>query len=133
MFHHPEEVSAHDEADILLGEMPEQKVTGEVDYLGSICQTWHTAVAVKVRTESYVFLTHYLCCMTEMFDGINDGGFAFLAQETMIDRCLRYTIMLCQSPHLVVGEVARMVTQGASRAMATNDGNFTQFQSIVEA
>ena len=66
--------------------------------------------------------THHVDSVVEVVDGIEDAGLPLLAQEAIVECHLCHTAFLCQSAHLFVGEVARVVAQRTSRGMGTDDG-----------
>ena len=111
--HCTQEVSSHDEADVLFRELSAKQVSGEVDYLGSIGEARHAAISIEVCAETNMLYAHYLCCMAKVFDSVDNGGLPFLAKETIIDGCLCNAVCFGESPHLVVREVAWVVAKGA--------------------
>ena len=77
--------------------------------------------------------THHVDGVLQMFDGIEDIClFGLRFEETIVQRDLHDTTGGCQAAHLVVGEVARMVAEGATRAVAADDGRLADVEGIVE-
>ena len=64
---------------------------------------------------------------------VEDGSLGILAQETVIDGGLSHTSLGCQGTHLIIGEVAGVITEGTGGGMATHDGLLADVESIVEA
>ena len=70
--------------------------------------------------------------MFQVCDGIEDTGFAVFAEETRIECGVCHTAFGCQRPHLVVGEVARMVTERPTAGMTAYNRFRADVQCIIE-
>ena len=90
-----------------------QQPTRQIDEFRSRCQARHAAVAVEVGTDAYMLDTHHIDHMVQVFNGIEDGGAAVRAQETVVESNLRHSVLGRQGAQLVVSEVARMVAESA--------------------
>ena len=113
--HHTEEVATPNEFDVLFAVALHEEATGEVDELGSGSATCDATISIEVGANAYVLNAHHLHHVVEMLDGIeNRSWFGVGTEETMIHGDLCHTSRTGKCPHLVVGEIARMVAKGTS-------------------
>jgi len=113
--HHTEEVATPNELDVLFAVALREETTGEVDELGSGRATRDASIAIEVGADAYVLNAHHIHHVVEVLDGIkNRGWFGVGTKETMIHGDLCHTSRTSKCPHLVVGEIARMVAKGTS-------------------
>ena len=101
--------------------MAAKQLEGKLDGFGSVGIAAHTTVTIEIGAQSHMVDTHHIDGMFQMFDSVDDGGFAFRAKETMIKRGMSHATGLSQSPKLVVGQIAGMVTKGAAVAMTAHN------------
>lgn len=66
--------------------MAAKQLEGKLDGFGSVGIAAHTTVTIEIGAQSHMVDTHHIDGMFQMFDGVDDGGFAFRAEETMIKR-----------------------------------------------
>ena len=99
---------------------------------GTVCQARDSPIAIEVGTQSHMVDAHHLDGMLEVGDDVDDRRLTVLAQETVIDGGLRHATLGGEGPHLVVGEVARMVAEGTGRGVAAHDGFLADVEGIVE-
>ncbi len=107
--------------------MPTCSMPMTVGYAG------YTSVAVEVGADAYVFDAHDVDHVVEVLYGIQNGGLAVGAQESVVQGYLCYTTLLCQGFHLGVCQVAGVVTEGAGTAVAAYDGLAANLKGIIEA
>ena len=87
--HNAEEISSPQFFEVVIGEAFGLQTTREVDEFGSLCQTWHSAIAVKVSADADVVHTCHLNHMEHMCHSVVDGGiFLIGAEETAIEGAL---------------------------------------------
>lgn len=113
--HHTEEVATPNELDVLFAVALHEEATGEVDELGSGGATRDATISIEVGANAYVLNAHHIHHVVEVLDSIEDRGwFGVGTKETMIHGDLCHTSRTSKCPHLVVGEIARMVAKGTS-------------------
>ena len=117
---------------ILLGIALAKEFAREANELGGIFETPHTTVSIKIRAYAHMLGTHHAHHVMQMLERIQYGGFAFLAEKTVIESDLCHSSLGGQCLHLVVCEVARMVAQRPTAAVAAHDGGGTQLKCIIE-
>ena len=110
--HKSEPVAAPYHSYFFVGIMATKEVTGEVEHLGAVGESWYSSVAVEVGAESYVFYSHDVYCVLEVLQCVQDCCLAILTQEARIEGDMCYSPFACECSHLVVGEVALMVAEG---------------------
>ena len=70
--------------------------------------------------------------MYDMAHSIVYGSTALLTQEAIIEAYLHHTTRSCNGAQLIIGEIARMVAQGASRRVTAYDGGAAGLNSLIE-
>ena len=130
--HKVEEVAAPDHLDVLFGEVLLQELACELYELGSVAESADAAVAIEVGAESYVLNAHDGDGVPEVVDGIDDGGLCVLLEEAVVEGDLHDAVLLGELSHLVIGKVARMVTECAARGVAADDGVLADVECVVE-
>ena len=121
LLHDTQEVAAPYLLDIGIAITTSQQLAGEVGQLTTVSQPTDTTIAIEIGTQPYVVDTHHLDSMIQMLHSIQDGSLALFLQKPMIKRYLAHATLGGKGTHLVVGQVARMVTQGTSRTMTAYD------------
>lgn len=87
--HDAEEISSPQFFEVVIAEAFGLQTTREVDEFGSRCQTWHSAIAIKVSADADVVHTCHLNHMEHMCHSVVDGGiFLIGAEETAIEGAL---------------------------------------------
>ena len=80
----------------------------EANELGGIFETPRTTVSIKIRAYAHMLGTHHAHHVMQMLERIQYGGFAFLAEKTVIESDLRHSSLGSQRFHLLISEVAGM-------------------------
>ena len=130
--HHTQEVASPQLLHLLTTKPFGTEATGEIDHFRSIGTTNDTTIAIKVGTYTYVVDTSHIDHIHDMAHGIINSGATLLAQETIVEAHLSHTTRGSKGTQLIVGEVAGMVTQGASRRVTAHDGGATGLNSLIE-
>ena len=130
--HDAEEVAAPDLLDILLAIAAGKELTSEADELRAAAKTGDATVAIEIGTKTYMVDAHDIDSMLKMGNDIKDGGLPVSTEETGVDGGLGHTALGGKRAHLIVGEVARMVTEGTATRMAADDGHAADVEGIVE-
>ena len=113
--HHTEEIATPNEFDVLFAVALQEEVTGEVDEFGCGSATRDASISIEVGANAYVLNAHDVDHVVEVLDGIEDGSWFWVrTEEAMIHGDLCHTSRTGKCPHLVVGEIARMVAKGTN-------------------
>ena len=86
-----------------------QKNLPTLQALAGIGQSWHPSVTVEICSQAHMIDAHYPDGVLKMLDSVEDAGLIIKAEETWVERNLADAALLGQCPHLVIGEVARMI------------------------
>ena len=114
--HDAKEVAAPDFGQIFVGETLGLQTAGQLNEFGSVGQSRHTAVAVEIGADAHVVYAGHRNHVQEVAQCVVDGGVRIVrAQETGVEGALRHSPGGGEGTQLVVGQVARVVAQGASR------------------
>ena len=105
---------------------------GEVDHFARISHTSYGSVTIKVGTNTNMIDTHNVDSMLKMGYRIHHCCLTTLLQEALVHCDMSHTALLCQRSHLVVGKVARNVTECFAIRMTTYDWHRTNLQRIVK-
>ena len=133
LLHHPQEVFAPNFFEVFVGESAVYELHREVEYFVGRAAARYAAVAVEVGAKAHVVYSGHIDHVEQVGHGVVDSGIAGFAEKSAVERHLCHSAALGQCAQLVVGEVARMVAQGAAVAMTAHDGGGTDVEGIVEA
>ena len=112
--HDAEEVAAPEHLYLFLGVAMAQEVACEVAEFAGAGAAEYAAAAVEVGADAYVLYAHDADHVVEVLNGMVDGGCGGGGDEESLVECdLRHAACLGECAQLLVGEVARMVAQGA--------------------
>ena len=109
LLHDAKEVASPYFLDVLLVIVALEQLAGEERELAGIGQSWHPSVTVEICSQAHMIDAHYPDGVLKMLDSVEDAGLIIKAEETWVERNLADAALLGQCPHLVIGEVARMI------------------------
>ena len=130
--HHADEVSGPQASQMLCRQALGHEALGEDEIVGRRLQTDDAAVAVEVGAYADVVDAGHVDHVHDVAHGVVDGGLAAVGEEAVVEGALCHAAGCRQRSQLVVGEVARVVAEGACRRVGADDGLRAQCHGVVE-
>ena len=115
LLHHAQPVAAPYFFYIFHGKTLAQELAGYVTQLRRVAATYDFAVAVEIGAYAHVVDACNINCVVKVAEKIVEGSLAVASQKAAVHCHLHHSTLCCEGAHLVVGEVARVVTLSAAR------------------